>query len=321
SQFLDQFAPTSSLPHLAPPRLFSAYQARCNSSHNDPRMTPAQPFKKEVDVATEAPEQRTQPGGLDNERPVEEAAAESVNQASAGPSKRETRMHKLNKRMQEQAENYSPPESETVYVGNLFYDVEAEDLRTRMEQFGTVIQALVVYDNRGLSKGFGYVQFNTTEEARNAIENLHLRVFEGRQLVVQFSHTQLRQNDQRYEQSNTLFIGNIPYECTDRDVQAIFADIKNLVDVRFAVDRRSGAPRGFCHAEFVGIGAAVKAMEKLRVKRPYGRMLKVEFSTRKKVSFMAGENVKAQERRDWEREQQEQEAENRDIESRIDFRV
>lgn len=168
---------------------------------------------------------------------------------------------------------------------------------------------------------FGYVQFNTTEEARSAIENLHLQVFEGRQIVVQFSHSQLRQNDQRYEQSNTLFIGNIPYECTDRDVQAIFADTKNLVDVRFAVDRRSGAPRGFCHAEFVSIGAAVKAMEKLRVKRPYGRMLKVEYSTRKRVSFMAGENVKAQERREWEREQQEQEAENRDIESRTDFRV
>lgn len=62
-------------------------------------------------------------------------------------------MHKLNKRMQEQVENYSPPESETVYVGNLFFDVEAEDLRVRMEQFGTVIQAVVVYDNRGLSKG------------------------------------------------------------------------------------------------------------------------------------------------------------------------
>jgi RNA recognition motif-containing protein len=62
-------------------------------------------------------------------------------------------MHKLNKRMQEQAEGFSPPESETLYVANLFYDVAAEDLRAKMEQFGTVLQATIVHDNRGLSKG------------------------------------------------------------------------------------------------------------------------------------------------------------------------
>jgi RNA recognition motif-containing protein len=168
---------------------------------------------------------------------------------------------------------------------------------------------------------FGYVQYSTVEEARNAIENMHLQVFEGRQIVVQFSHTQLRLDDQRYDQSNTLFIGNIPYECTDRDVQAIFADVRNLIDIRFAVDRRTGAPRGFCHAEFLGIDAANKAMEKLRVKRPYGRRLKVEYSQRKRVSFMAGENVKAKEQREWEREQQEQQEEDRDIQSRTDFRI
>ncbi|CAI7597212.1 unnamed protein product [Penicillium manginii] len=303
------------------PRPFSVYQARWNSSQNDPSLTPAQPLKTDVEADTDISVERRESGISENGTTVEETEADSVNHASAGPSKREKRMHKLNKRMQEQAEGFSPPESETLYVANLFYDVAAEDLRAKMEQFGTVLQATIVHDNRGLSKGFGYVQYSTVEEARNAIENMHLQVFEGRQIVVQFSHTQLRLDDQRYDQSNTLFIGNIPYECTDRDVQAIFADVRNLIDIRFAVDRRTGAPRGFCHAEFLGIDAANKAMEKLRVKRPYGRRLKVEYSQRKRVSFMAGENVKAKEQREWEREQQEQQEEDRDIQSRTDFRI
>lgn len=189
-------------------------------------------------------------------------------------------------------------------------------LCTYLDSFSIRWKLIFIFVNR-----FGYVQFNTIEEARSAIEALHLQVFEGRQVVVQFSHSQLRQDDQRYDPSNTLFIGNIPYECTDRDIQAIFSDINNLVDVRFAVDRRSGAPRGFCHAEFVNILAATKAMEKLRVMRPYGRRLKIEYSTRKTVSFMAGENVKAQERRDWDKEQQEQQQEEMEIESRTDIRV
>lgn len=40
-------------------------------------------------------------------------------------------------------------------MGNLFYDLTAEDLRKHMEQYGTVLKTVIVHDNRGLSKGYG----------------------------------------------------------------------------------------------------------------------------------------------------------------------
>lgn len=43
--------------------------------------------------------------------------------------------------------------AKTLYVGNLFFDVTAEDLRKEMERFGTVTDIRIVMDNRGLSKG------------------------------------------------------------------------------------------------------------------------------------------------------------------------
>jgi RNA recognition motif-containing protein len=46
-----------------------------------------------------------------------------------------------------------PLASETVYIGNLFYDLTAEDLRKHMEKYGTVINTYIVHDSRGLSKG------------------------------------------------------------------------------------------------------------------------------------------------------------------------
>lgn len=61
------------------------------------------------------------------------------------PSKREMR-HRL-------LDSANLPPCETVYVGNLFYDLTAEDLRSKMERFGIVTRAIIVYDNRGLSKG------------------------------------------------------------------------------------------------------------------------------------------------------------------------
>jgi RNA recognition motif-containing protein len=49
--------------------------------------------------------------------------------------------------------NKSLKRKETVYVGNLFFDMTADDLRTAMEKFGVVEMASIIHDNRGLSKG------------------------------------------------------------------------------------------------------------------------------------------------------------------------
>ena len=46
------------------------------------------------------------------------------------------------------------PPVKTLYVGNLFFDVTAEDLKKEMERFGTVTDIRIVLDNRGLSKGY-----------------------------------------------------------------------------------------------------------------------------------------------------------------------
>jgi RNA recognition motif-containing protein len=49
--------------------------------------------------------------------------------------------------------NKVPDPKETIYVGNLFYDVTAEDLRKQMEKYGIVEQVAITFDNRGISKG------------------------------------------------------------------------------------------------------------------------------------------------------------------------
>lgn len=52
--------------------------------------------------------------------------------------------------------------SKTVYVGNLFFDVRAEDLRKEFEKAGEVIDAKIINDQRGLSKGFVYLTLRLT---------------------------------------------------------------------------------------------------------------------------------------------------------------
>jgi RNA recognition motif-containing protein len=58
----------------------------------------------------------------------------------------------------------------------------------------------------------------------------------------------------------------------------MFKDLKNIVDVRVAIDRRTGAPRGFAHADFVDVASAQLAKEALHGKEYYGRTLRVDYS-------------------------------------------
>ena len=132
---------------------------------------------------------------------------------------------------------------------------------------------------------FGYVEFASVEDAANAIEQQHMQVMEGRETVVQYARGFIERKSTEHKPTNSLFIGQIPFELTDRDLQELFRDIKNVVDVRVPVDRRTGMPRGFAHAEFLNTEFAARAREILRLKRPYGRKLKVHFTDSRKVDI------------------------------------
>lgn len=78
--------------------------------------------------------------------------------------------------------------------------------------------------------------------------------------------------------TRALYIGNIPYETSDADLNKLFRDLDNVVDVRVAVDRNTGWPRGFAHADFADVESATKAHEKIAQMQLGGRTLRVDFS-------------------------------------------
>jgi RNA recognition motif-containing protein len=72
-----------------------------------------------------------------------------------------------------------------LYVGNLAYGVASSDLEAMFAAFGTVRSAEVVMDrDSGRSKGFGFVEMGTDQEAQAAIEGLNGQERDGRSLTV-----------------------------------------------------------------------------------------------------------------------------------------
>ena len=72
-----------------------------------------------------------------------------------------------------------------MYVGNLSYDTSNDTLQEMFEAFGTVQSAQIIMDREtGRSKGFGFVEMGSDQEAQAAINGLNGKESGGRALTV-----------------------------------------------------------------------------------------------------------------------------------------
>jgi RNA recognition motif-containing protein len=82
-----------------------------------------------------------------------------------------------------------------LYVGGIPYNTTQEALEAAFAQAGTVVSVTVITDRMsGRSRGFGFVEMSTPEEAQAAIEMWHQKEFEGRTLIVNEARPQEPRN-------------------------------------------------------------------------------------------------------------------------------
>jgi len=75
--------------------------------------------------------------------------------------------------------------SKNLYVGNLPFTLDSAGLEDLFKQAGAVTSASVITDRQsGRSRGFGFVEMATDEEAKKAIEMFNGKEIEGRGLTV-----------------------------------------------------------------------------------------------------------------------------------------
>ena len=78
--------------------------------------------------------------------------------------------------------------AQKLFVGGIAFATTNEGLRELFAQSGTVVSATVVTDqSTGQSRGFGFVEMSTTEEADKAVQALNGRDLDGRSLKVEIS--------------------------------------------------------------------------------------------------------------------------------------
>ena len=135
------------------------------------------------------------------------AAPQPVERTRSKPNNGEEPAPVRNRPSASEGRSARKPESVEVttprlYVGNLSFDATESDLSELFNGVGQVVTAEVVsHKQTQRSKGFAFVQMQTTEEAKRAVQELHDKEFLGRKLVVSGA----KNNDQHDARSEPRF--------------------------------------------------------------------------------------------------------------------
>lgn len=85
-----------------------------------------------------------------------------------------------------------------MYVSNLSFQVQEEDLRQLFESFGEVSSAKIITDREtGRSRGFGFVEMSSSEQANKAMSSLNNKEIEGRTISITVAREKEPRNQQR----------------------------------------------------------------------------------------------------------------------------
>lgn len=79
-----------------------------------------------------------------------------------------------------------------LFVGNLSWKATEDSLKPVFEAFGKVVSIKIITDHTGRSKGFGFVEMETDEEAQSAIQGLNEKVHLDRNMRVSLAQERER---------------------------------------------------------------------------------------------------------------------------------
>lgn len=85
-----------------------------------------------------------------------------------------------------------------IYVSNLSFHTNEEDLKDLFSKYGTVTSVKIITDREtSRSRGFGFVEMSSTDEGNKAIAGLNSREIEGRMLSVSLAKERENRSTER----------------------------------------------------------------------------------------------------------------------------
>ncbi|XP_063023179.1 nucleolin isoform X2 [Melospiza melodia melodia] len=174
-------------------------------------------------------------------------------------------------------------ESKTLIVNNLSY---AATEITLQEVFKKASSIKVPQNNQGRPKGYAFVDFATTEDAREALNSYNNTEIEGRTIRLEFSTQKGNANARGGfgQQSKTLFVRGLSEDTTEETLRESF---EGSISARIVTDRDTGSSKGFGFVDFSSAEDAKAAKEAMEDGEIDGNKVILDFA-KPKGDFQRG---------------------------------
>lgn len=175
--------------------------------------------------------------------------SDSEKKAAAPSKKRKADDEEVVSAKKTKTEDESDERSSTLWIGNLSFKVDDNSLYEEFQSCTGLTGARVVSDREtGRSRGFGYIDFASADDAQAAFDAKTGQQLDGRDMRLDFSSSKPKTenrsddrakkfNDTISPESDTLFVGNLPFHADEDTVSAFFNEVCPVKSLRLPTDR------------------------------------------------------------------------------------
>uniref|UniRef100_A0A9L0ILZ3 Nucleolin n=1 Tax=Equus asinus TaxID=9793 RepID=A0A9L0ILZ3_EQUAS len=219
----------------------------------------------------------------EDEDDEEEEEEEPVKEA---PGKRKKEMAKQKaapEAKKQKVEATEPTTSFNLFVGNLNFSKSAPELKTGISDIFAKNDLAVVDVRIGVSRKFGYVDFESAEDLEKALELTGLKVF-GNEIKLEKPKGKDSKKDR---DARTLLAKNLPYKVTQDELKEVFED---ALEIRLV--SKDGKSKGIAYIEFKTEADAEKTLEEKQGTEIDGRSISLYYTGEKGQSqdYRGGKN-------------------------------
>jgi polyadenylate-binding protein len=182
-----------------------------------------------------------------------------------------------------------------LYIKNLDTDTTQDEFHDLFRPFGTITSCVIQLDEDGKNKGFGFVNYESHEEAQAAVDGLHDMDHRGKKLFVARAQKKAEREDElrrSYEQAKleklskyqgvNLYIKNLDDDVDDVKLRAEFEPYGTITSSTIMRDEKGGS-RGFGFVCFSSPDEATKAVAEMNNKMIGSKPLYVSLAQRREA--------------------------------------
>eukprot|EP00834_Sanchytrium_tribonematis_P000481 NODE_9_length_64580_cov_1.431941.p8 type:complete len:625 gc:universal NODE_9_length_64580_cov_1.431941:41843-43717(+) len=187
------------------------------------------------------------------------------------------------------AENDDPETTNhvSIFVKNINFDTRPQDFEFLFKRLPG-FQSATLKTRQGdkgemLSMGYGFVQFDSTKNAKNCIRQLSTPRLDHHDLILKISRNDPQSEIRKRkatdfgEASEKIVIKNVPFEATKDELHQLVSTVCSIQTIRLP-KKFDGGHRGFCFVQCFSTEDAQKLIEKMNGVHLYGRKLVFMFS-------------------------------------------